>query len=190
MSANLEKRVMLAIDPGLDDKCGAAVFSNGKLVFATRSRLRASKRNQLTRALLTAEHIVNLVRTSDAMLKEPTPDYVIVEWPQAYQPGRGGGNNNDLFPLTAIAGAIAAEMTAWNPVVELATVLPAAWKGQLKDHIVQGRVLARLDDAEKVVLTNALKGLAESSHNHVTDAVGIGLDALGRFQQNVLGDSR
>jgi hypothetical protein len=103
------------------------------------------------------------------------------EWPRIYQRGdnRTKGDPNDLRPLWAVGGAIACRLSEFLPY----TVEPAGWKGQLTHEAVEFRVEGRLDDAEAAVYKAALKAAGKTYGHNVTDAVGIGLYFVGRFDK-------
>lgn len=102
---------------------------------------------------------------------------LVIEVPRVY-PGGKTRNPQALIKLALKAGiniGLAAGMGIASEQVE-----PAAWKGQTKKPIQNKRDMARLDSAERKIWAKATKGLAASKKHNVTDAVGIGLWAVGR----------
>lgn len=60
---------------------------------------------------------------------------------------------------------------------------PQMWKGTVDGKIMIGRIVKRLDAAELTVLERTLSGLKKAQHEHVIDAIGIGLWSVGRMAQ-------
>lgn len=81
-------------------------------------------------------------------------------------------NPNNLITLGVSAGRL---VPALCGTVE--TVIPNQWKGQLPDDILYRRIYAALTDEEKALIPDLAEGLL---HN-VLDAIGIGINALGRW---------
>jgi hypothetical protein len=104
-----------------------------------------------------------------------------MEWPRIYQRGdnRTKGDPNDLRCLWSVGGAIA----ALSPNYEFKTVEPAGWKGQTTHAAIEVRVASRLDVVESQVYELGLRSGGKTFGHNVTDAVGIGLHLVGRFDK-------
>ena len=99
---------------------------------------------------------------------------VVIELPQIYP--SHPVPPNDIITLAFLAGRYAG---AAMPGVEVSTVFPHQWKGNLPKDVCAARVRAKLSLAERAIVDacDAPKG---QMHN-VLDAIGIGLFAEGRF---------
>lgn len=95
------------------------------------------------------------------------PDEVIIEKPQIYSKGKA--RPNDILDLALMAGALGA---CGMPCT---FVTPARWKGQVKKHIHNARILEKLPN-----LHEALAGLAKGKHEHIIDAAGLALWSIER----------
>jgi hypothetical protein len=60
---------------------------------------------------------------------------------------------------------------------------PQMWKGTIDGKIMIQRILKRLTPMETLIVTSSLKGVRKSNHEHVIDAIGIGLFMTGRLGQ-------
>jgi hypothetical protein len=166
---------VIAVDPGID-LCGVAAFVDKHLVACAHIGGRLGpKVDPLIRAAATAEVVFEGVKGWHLA----AVSHLIVEWPQIYMPGKSKVPGGDILLLAAVAGAIAMIFAPLKVI--RTTTTPAGWKGQLHDRVVQARVRTRLDKAgELEILQSALDALPESRQHNVTDAVGIGLSAIGR----------
>jgi hypothetical protein len=158
--------VLVSIDPGLRH-CGVAVFEYGKLIHATLvdnpidGESDAPVWAGMTKAV--HDHLAN---------NYYRPNVLVLEKPQVYVGGRGKGNPNDLISLACIVGGLASVIYA----PEKKAYLPRIWKGQVPKEIHNTRVLAKLTDAERVVMPD----LPASKLHNVIDAVGLGLYEVER----------
>lgn len=101
---------------------------------------------------------------------------LLCEWPQIY-PGPRTADPNDLLPLTACIGAVA----ALTKHATLTTVAPRIWTGSRPKIPNHARIYKRLSETERSVLEAAFLGVAKSLQHNIIDAVGIGLYGLGRL---------
>jgi hypothetical protein len=110
-------------------------------------------------------------------------DALALEFPQLYggRASRGGGN--DLFPMAAVDGGIAALF----PTATVQTIRPHDWKGSVikpkstkEPYIIQGRVVERLDAEEQ---KRVQWPTDKKKQWDVADAIGVGLHVLGRFER-------
>lgn len=157
---------IFAIDPGIV-RSGIAVFEDGRLARAASPKNSLGPREPvLERARCMAAQLILA-----AQVDVTRDDVVLVEWPQVYQRGasRTKGDPNDLLPLAAVAGAVAALV----PVATIEVVSPARWKGQVPKSVMVERVKTRLSRAE-------IAFAADISADG-WDAVGIGLWKVGRL---------
>lgn len=191
--------IYLAIDPGIRG-CGVALGKSnsdrGELKAATYVRNPVTKGNDVAACMSMAAAVYDWVMPEAVKAGGAcTPEVLIFEWPRAYQPAKQSGDQNDLLPLTAVNGAIAGLVTGRHLVgcsfrsddtthsslenLEIVTVKPEAWKGQLKKGVMSARVLGRLSDEEQ---TRIVCRLASMRHN-VLDACGLLLHHLGRLER-------
>lgn len=146
--------MLLTIDPGA--KSGWAIFDNGVLVACGR----------------------------DA----PPPEWLegvthaVIEFPVIYPHGKTA-NPNDIVKLAWTAGEQAGLLMAHG--IEVRTVEPRAWKGTLDKDVCCRRVWRRLQDHEAAVAAKWQpedEGKVKDAKTHVLDAIGIGLNAVGRWR--------
>lgn len=166
---------VIAVDPGIRG-CGVALFKGEVLIACEYVRNPVKKGADLD-AVVGVSRLVAafaLVRTARSNL--PVVDRAFLEFPQVYTASKSKGDNNDLLPLAAVDGAIAALLGC--PATRVA---PRDWKGSMAHEAVEHRVLSRLIDGERDVLAAAEKRAGKTLAHNVTDAVGIGLHAVGRF---------
>lgn len=170
--------VLLAIDPGIAGRCGAACFVDGRLnqALIIKPYVRTFQ-DDYARAAAMGRAVAEWVLTFGR-----APDRLVIEWPRIYRAGKTKADPNDMLLLTAIGGAIAGALFRDLPNLEISNVAPNAWKGDLPETQTQARVIARLDEDERQVLAEAFERTAPSARHNVSDAVGIGLDALKRFK--------
>ena len=169
---------LVAIDPGLRH-AGVAVFESGVLVGAECVRAR-ERHGKLSDPLALNENIAGyVVRFVREFVRAGVPVEVVAEWPRVFGRGRSRGDPNDLLPLSGCSAACVARI---QPEAAR-SVRPDEWKGTMPtDTVVAGRVLARLNEAETIVYRRALHVAGATLGHNVTDAVGIGLHRLARFE--------
>ena len=97
----------------------------------------------------------------------PPADLVVVEIPRIY-PRERTKNPNDLIDLSVTAGACAS-------LGALRILHPAEWKGQTPKAICHDRARASLSRAETFVLSAGLSKQKNAAHEHMLDAVAIGV---------------
>lgn len=170
--------ILLAIDPSIRS-CGVALFSDGVLYGCTKLRGLDPSCDLAHRCRAMARAVFEFV--------DGQPDRLVVEWPQAYRPGKSKGDNNDLFGLAGICAAVAAlypeaEVKSylpdqWQPAPKVSPARKARGLGPIDSEAFTSprglRVMGRLSAEER--------GLVPQSHDAL-DAVGIGLHALGRLE--------
>jgi hypothetical protein len=103
-------------------------------------------------------------------------DRLVCEWPTVY-PGSRAEDPNDLLPLTACVGAVAALTQASS----FSTLAPREWTSGRPKDVNHRRILKRLSPAEQGVLDAGLAPVEKNLRHNVLDAVGIGLYALDRL---------
>jgi hypothetical protein len=101
-------------------------------------------------------------------------DRIVIELPQVYplQPVPP----NDLITLAFLAGRYAGVAAT----VEVSTVLPHQWKGNMPKEACAARVRHALSPEERAVEDACAAGVPEKQMHNVKDAIGIGLFASGR----------
>jgi hypothetical protein len=107
---------------------------------------------------------------------------VICETPMQYQHGHHGGKRvdpDDILQLQGVVGALSA--LVGSPSLPMQTIYPYAWKGQLPKDVCFHRIKSRLAEKELALLQGA--PCAESLRHNIGDAVGIYLNAVGRFKK-------
>ena len=157
---------LLAVDPGIRGS-GIAVFNHGTLVHASYVRSTRAHGDGPAEVLAMAQAIMTRCTNHFLAVTE-----IVVEWPQVYRAGKLKGDPNDLLPLAAVAGALAAIKSG----AISSRYRPNEWKGQLPKDVANARVLARLTAFEHPTIESTPK---PHLHN-VIDAIGIGLHHLGR----------
>jgi len=106
-----------------------------------------------------------------------------LEYPRTYSGRASRGDANDLFPLAAVDGALAA-LLAFSKVKHYT---PSEWKGgtQKPDstkepYVVEAKVRMRLSPEE----LSCIEWPGNVKHGYdIVDSVGIGLHHLGRFER-------
>lgn len=168
---------ILTIDPGLR-WCGVAVGDKDSKIL-TKCALVKSPEAKARDGVAWA----GMARAVWAWAKAEGPlDLVVCETPMQYQPGHHGGKRvdpDDILQLQGVVGAITALFSI--DAVRVQTIYPYAWKGQLPKDVCYNRIKSRLTDTERSLLLHAK--CAESLRHNIGDAVGIYLDAVGRFKQ-------
>lgn len=162
---------LLALDPGLRG-CGVAVFNDEVLAWAgyTRNPVKGDGLDAVVCMARAVKDVVPVTRDVGGVT-------VVAERMQVYTAGKGKGDPNDLIPLAAIVGGIAAMFCGTTPRTPSTWYKPREWKSTMpKGDAFTARVLERLSEFER----SAIHECGALSHN-VYDAIGIGLFHLGRF---------
>jgi hypothetical protein len=160
--------VLLAVDPGLRG-CGVALFDGGRLVRC--AYVRGSRDGQDAAAWAEMAGEVYAWGGADATR-------VVSEFPKVYSVGKSKGDPEDLLQLAAVVGAISAHWGSEGITLEV--VRPYQWKRQVPKDIMTSRIINLLDAQEGA---QARAGMPAKSYQHnVWDAIGIGLNALGRIR--------
>lgn len=172
--------VVVALDPGMR-RPGLAIFAGGTLVHAASFPEPAARRcvDRLDRAMSAA----HLIYSATVEVIGDTPvDLFASEFPQIYGAGYSEVDPNTLLPMVLQIGALAALLAC----EQHRTFLPRDWTlGTSKDDGAKRRRLpssrARLIGKN---LTPREKQLYEGDADpDATDAIGIGLFALGRLRK-------
>lgn len=95
---------------------------------------------------------------------------LFVELPQVYRQRNQKGDPNDLIAVAVTVGALKGR---WKSTT---LVLPRTWKGNVPKKVTEERAKKALS-AEELARTT---GIPAGKMNHVWDAIGLGLWALGR----------
>ena len=168
---------ILSIDPGIRG-VGVAVWRHGRLHAAAWVQNPCSTGSGPREAAEAARAVH--VHCGLARL-----DTLVLEYPQIYSRGGGRtkGDPNDLLPLAAVDGALAALF----PEAAVVYFTPSVWKGQVdkpksvhEEYAIERRVRERLDESE------LLRIVWPGNKKHrwdVVDALGVGLHHLGRFER-------
>jgi hypothetical protein len=86
---------------------------------------------------------------------------------------------NDLMQLQRCNGQWEQAVARANALAQIHAPYPVQWKGSVDKEVHNDRVLKRLTPAEREVIPK----LPKSKLHNVIDAIGLGLWALGRMQQ-------
>lgn len=169
---------LVAIDPGLRH-AGVAVFESGVLVGAECVRARERDLHSDDPLVLNAHVAGYVVRFVREFVRAGSAVEVVAEWPRVFGRGRSKGDPNDLLPLAGCSAACVARIQPER----VRCVRPDEWKGTMPtDTVVAGRVSTRLNADETHVYGRAIHTAGKTLGHNVTDAVGIGLHRLARFE--------
>lgn len=176
--------ITLAVDPATHG-CGLALFEKNVLVAAGYAPSKYSGKDKMKKVLGSAVAVTNWLHDHNVKLHDV--GHLVVELPQVYSRGANktkGDPNSCVVPLAMVDAALATLMSQ----AEVQTFQPFMWKGNLKkpektsdpEYIFISRVKSRLSEREQAAVdwTNSV----ERSWD-VTDAIGVGLKALGRFER-------
>lgn len=111
-------------------------------------------------------------------------DHIVYEKPQIHA---GTRNPDSIITLAITAGGLVERRKLQSapqcPVREptVSWVYPISWKGNQPKSATAKRVWRALNPYEAAFLKARLQDIAKGLHNNVIDAVGIGLDYLGRL---------
>ena len=168
---------VIAVDPGIRG-CGVALFGDGKLLACEYVRNPVKKGADFDAVQALAKAVEAWLCRQPHIYTRDGDDTTraVLEFPQVYTASKSKGDNNDLLPLAAVDGAIVALLGC--PAERVA---PRDWKGTMAHEAVVHRVASRLDYAETEILSAAEMRAGKTYGHNVTDAVGIGLHAVGRF---------
>jgi hypothetical protein len=102
----------------------------------------------------------------------------IIERPW-HRPGDRRSIPNDEIMLALRAGEIGGRVReAYGCPVRYVT--PHEWKGSVPKHIHHARLLAKLDECERIIVDAARERIAKSKQHNLLDAVGLGTFGVGR----------
>lgn len=160
---------VLAVDPGLRGS-GVALVSGGQLVRAgyapSAERTARGAAAWAAAAWAVAEWVWS---------RHLRFDLGLVENPEQYEGVGHKANREDITELTGVAGGVSVILSVKAPVT---SVLPKQWKGQVPKDVHNSRVMARLSQAEQLVI----EWPADSLKHNVIDAVGLALWKAGRME--------
>lgn len=165
--------LVLSVDPGIR-ACGCAIFRDGVLIFAAFVKNRVDAGNGPRESEQMAQAIV--IWFVERVGSVNGLDDLVLEYPQTYSGRAKRGDANDLFPLAAVDGALAALF----PKAQLTSFLPFAWKQNIDADVMIERIKGRLTPEEKA---RVALPTAASLHHNVWDGVGVGLAHLGRLER-------
>ena len=177
---------MLSVDPGT--RCsGAALWFNGRLYAAAPIVNLLTKGSGPRECAYVAQQIWRWVEAQISMVVPSYPATVVCEYPQIYQ--RAGGKSkadpNNQLPLACIDGALA----AYFPAAQIVVANPHDWKGGVEKpkkvsepYPIESKVRSRLLPEEIIAFEKHWPKNGKHSWD-LTDAVGVGLHALGRFER-------
>lgn len=179
--------MILAVDPGIRG-CGVAIFTtDGRLAACAYVNNPASTKSPIIeRARIGAKAVdvwrgvaVNKARDAGLAKAWEGVQRLVVEFPRIRTITKSKGDNNDLLPMCAVDGAIAALFD-----VPCEQLYPDEWKNQTDtEEVVDPRIRARLS-AEEIVVYEAGLATGGKTYGHNTmDAVGVGLKFLGRYER-------
>lgn len=154
---------LIAIDPGINFT-GSAKFRNGVLVNVLLIKRRAKD---------LALNICEQCEILNDFCWDAGHDmnaHVVVEMPRNYP--KSPVRINDIVDLAAMAGALG-ESAANVFSGKLRFVYPKVWKGDVPKPIHNERILEKVPK-----LNGLLKPYPKGQHEHIIDAVGIGLWAM------------
>jgi len=106
---------------------------------------------------------------------------VIIEKPQIYSTKysyRKGADPNDLIDLAISIGQLTLFFETFDCIVK--HILPRQWKGNAPKKVMNDHVLTLLPEREKRILVRC--PVIKSKKHNVLDAIGIGLQTLGRLR--------
>lgn len=154
--------LLCTVDSGA--KAGAALWYQGQLQFCRLVREREIWEWQ--------SQIYNLCLTYQVDVTKTVVETPIVRSNQGTKV-----DPNKLIKLGVSAGRL---VPAFSGTVQ--TIIPNQWKGTLPDEVLYARIMMALTETEKALIPDLAEGLL---HN-VLDAIGIGINELGRWPRNVL----
>lgn len=162
----------VAVDPGLRG-CGLAVFRLETKELAHASYVKnPSPGNDFEAARSMALSIQIAFLEATGAGKNPAIFWG--ECPRSYEAGKQKGDQNDIVHLAGFMYAIASAFG--NTETTLTRYYPRDWKGTIDADAMLDRITKRLSAAERACVRSA----GSLTHN-ITDAIGIGLHALGRL---------
>jgi hypothetical protein len=164
---------LLVVDPG-KNALGWAYFGDAGLLYAC-GVVRAGEHEENI-ALVARLVIMELHRAIESF---PPAKRLVTEQMVVYPGPQQKGDPNDLIALSFISGG--GHMLC-APAATLELVTPHEWKGQVPKDIMQKRIERSLSLLEQQMVTASLQGVAPSLRHNAWDAVGIGLNALGRLR--------
>jgi hypothetical protein len=152
---------VVGIDPSVHGT-GIAIFEGGVLtrVFVNDTKIiaRTHSYGEIARRAL----------SDICKISFPWTDWIICEVPQIYKDSPG--DPNDLVAVSMVAGALCATIPALN----VHTVKPKEWKGQVPKQVHHPRIWRQLVGMELAVATAAKEKYGPRFHNAM-DAIGLGL---------------
>lgn len=159
-------RTVVSIDPGTQG-CGAAVFVDGQLAFATYVTGIGGQIHPLLEPVPFLEELFGNAQPIDT---------VVVEKPQVYDAAKQKGDQRDIVKLAIVVGEV---LCAARPFASSAlTPEPNGWKGSVPKDVMVERIKSKLTPEELAGVD--LPEAASLQHN-TWDAIGLGLWHLRRL---------
>jgi hypothetical protein len=180
--------LLITVDPGLRGS-GCSLWYEKKLIKAAYVKNPIEKGNGPYESNEMAKRIHGWQATvcRFAPVNMGFVQHLVLEYPRTYGGRAGRGDANDLFPLAAIDGALAAHFGMTG--AQITRFFPRDWKGTTEKpentktpYVVEGMVRRRLDPTETKILDAEWPNNVKHTYD-ITDSVGIGLTALGRFEK-------
>lgn len=176
---------LLAVDPGAS--CGVALVDDARLVLALALHADAGPAPcavcPICRPPLPCSHVAGRAAQLIGGLLAAVPDLREIDTAVMEQPtwwGSSTPNAPALLQLAATAGALAGCLLG-HGVGRVLCVPPGVWKGRTAKTTFQRGILASLDEAERALVPRGPK--TRRFDSDATDAVGLGLWAVGRLGQ-------
>ncbi len=173
---------LLAIDPGIRG-CGCSFFLDSTLYACTYVK---NPLKEGAGPFESAQVAFAVKKWFEGVHRGASLDRLVLEMPQTYAGRAAKGDANDLFPLAAIDGALAALFSE----SKVTSTVAHGWKGGVpkgdldENKIIRDRVETRLSPAERGIFDSMIGSMAKALSHNVIDAVGIGLWGLGRFDRH------
>lgn len=169
--------MIVGIDPGTK-ACGAGVLDAVNRLQSAKL-VQAKGPDQLAVGVL--DYVTDCLRIGgpggSSAVMFITPLHVLIEYPQAYQPGQQDGDQNDLLRVALVAGACGGAIRSRFAHATIEYVLPRNWKGTIDADVFTNRIAGRLEPSEERAIIRCIPSLM---HN-VYDGIGLALHAAGRM---------
>lgn len=104
------------------------------------------------------------------------PSVAVIERPKIYQARLMKGDPNDIVTLAIRVGRYIERLEQKD--VQVLTVYPNEWKGQLPKEVHHPRIFGKLNPAEQAVVSDAGQRMGVKARADMMDAIGIGQYAV------------
>ena len=165
---------LISMDPGVTT-CAAVRWVGGRLTLAA---LYVRPAGLARRGSLLASELLSRVaqEASQYLVRNmPRAEALVVERMQIYPGKTKNTQPNDLLDVQAVGALVAGRLSD-----DVVWVHPNEWKGTVPKRIDHARSEKSLSPEELTKLRACLRPYALGLHEHIWDAVGIGLDYLRR----------